>query len=138
MKKTNNIYFVLISVLLMAGCDKVEPTIEPTEEPTVEPTPVPSEPEASVEPTTKPTVIPSEPTIKPTVEVTPEITAEPTPEPTVEPSIDDSWPYGNLSLDISLFDFSFTQENIVDDALSATVYDEFLKNGSSSELIIPA
>ena len=142
MKKTNNIYFVLISVLLMAGCGKVEPTIEPTEEPTVEPTPVPSEPEASVEPTTKPTVIPSEPTIKPTVEVTPEITAEPTPEPTVEPtaepSIDDSWPYGNLSLDLSLFDFSFTQENIVDDALSATVYDEFLKNGSSSELIIPA
>jgi len=138
MKKTNNIYFVLISFLLMAGCGKVEPTIEPTEEPTVEPTPVPSEPEASVEPTTQPTVIPSEPTIKPTVEVTPEITAEPTPEPTAEPSIDDSWPYGNLSLDISLFDFSFTQENIVDDALSATVYDEFLKNGSSSELIIPA
>ena len=56
MKKTNNIYFVLISVLLMAGCGKVEPTIEPT----------------------------------------------------AEPSIDDFWQYGNLSLDLSLFDYSFT------------------------------
>ena len=27
MKKTNNIYFVLISVLLMTGCSNVEPTV---------------------------------------------------------------------------------------------------------------
>ena len=48
------------------------------------------------------------------------------------------WPYGNLLFDPSSIEFSFTQENIVDDVLVGSTYDSFLKNASSSELVIPA
>lgn len=53
-------------------------------------------------------------------------------------SEEEVWPYGNLLLDTSSIEFSFTQENIVDDVLVGSTYDSFLKNASSSELVIPA
>ena len=53
-------------------------------------------------------------------------------------SEEEVWPYGNLLLDPSSIEFSFTHENIVDDVLVGSTYDSFLKNASSSELVIPA
>lgn len=55
-----------------------------------------------------------------------------------ESTSEEEWPYGNLLLDPSSIEFSFTQENIVDDVLVGSTYDSFLKNASSSELVIPA
>lgn len=56
----------------------------------------------------------------------------------VESSSNQEWPYGNLSLDKSKFEFSFTQEKIVNTTLSSTTYKDFLENASTTEMIIPS
>lgn len=99
---------LLLSVLILAGCGDVSPSLSPTVDQTIEPSIIPTqkptvEPtiEPSIEPTVESTLVPSEPTVEPTieptveptVELTPipsEPTAEPTIEPTVEPTIEPS------------------------------------------------
>jgi hypothetical protein len=98
---------MILSILILALADEVEPSPEPLPEPSVEvsqaPSPEPSEepsPEPSEEPSAEPSPEPSpEPSVAPSIEPSPEPSVEPsplpsptlTPTPTHEPSGPKYW-----------------------------------------------